>query len=78
MGCRDQPCSAPGRHGEGNFSPADFEALRDLLGGIHGGFMLSINDAPDIRAVFAGFEIEEVTLDYRISGKVTPARELII
>jgi hypothetical protein len=39
---------------------------------------MSINDTPEIRAIFAGFTIEEVELNYRLSGKVTPARELII
>jgi DNA adenine methylase len=39
---------------------------------------MSINDAPEIRALFAGFSIEEVEVNYRLSGKVTPARELII
>jgi DNA adenine methylase len=70
-GCTDD-------YGKNIFSPADFEALRDLLAGLQGRFILSINDKPEIRAIFAGFEIEEVALNYRLSGKVTPARELII
>ena len=65
-------------YGEGIFSRADFERLRDLLAGIQGRFVLSINDVPEIRELFAGFAIEEVQLNYRASGKVTPARELII
>ena len=31
-----------------------------------------------MREAFAGFDIEEVGLNYRVSGKVTPARELIV
>lgn len=65
-------------YGKGSFSRTDFERLRDLLEGIQGRYILSINDHPDIRALFAGREIEEVGLHYRISGRVTPARELII
>ena len=67
-----------GDYGAGVFSPADFERLRDLLEGIQGRFILSINDRPEIRQLFAGCAIEEVGLNYRLSGQVTAARELII
>lgn len=70
-GCTDD-------YGKDIFSPADFEVLRDLLEGLQGRFILSINDTPEIRDIFAGFAMEEVGLNYRVSGKVTPARELII
>ena len=40
--------------------------------------MLSINDTPEIRALFAGFSIEPARLSYRVSGKATDAAELII
>lgn len=65
-------------YGRDVFTAADFEALRDLLAGIQGRFILSINDTAETRAIFAGFAIEEVRLSYRLSGSVTPARELII
>ena len=65
-------------YGQGVFSKADFEALSCLLKGLQGRFIMSINDRPEIRDLFAGFAIEEVQLNYRISGKVTAARELII
>lgn len=70
-GCTDD-------YGLGVFSPADFEVLSSLLEGIEGRFILSINDTPEVREIFAGFAIEEVALNYRISGRVTAARELII
>ncbi len=70
-GCTDD-------YGKDIFSEADFEVLRGLLDGIQGRFILSINDTPEVRQIFAGFEIEEVVLNYRVSGKVTPAKELII
>lgn len=70
-GCTDD-------YGKDIFSPADFEVLRGLLEGLQGRFLLSINDTPEIRAIFAGFAMEEVSLNYRLSGKATPARELII
>lgn len=65
-------------YGKDIFSPADFERLRGLLGGLQGRFILSLNDRPEVRELFAGFEMEEVSLNYRLSGAVTPARELII
>lgn len=65
-------------YGPGVFSEADFERLSALLEGIQGRFIMSINDTPQIRALFARFDIEEVELNYRLSGRVTPARELII
>jgi DNA adenine methylase len=70
-GCEDD-------YGPGVFEAADFERLRGLLDGLQGRFILSINDRPEIRAIFAGFAMEEVGLTYRVSGGVTPARELII
>lgn len=70
-GCTDD-------YGKDIFSPADFEALSGLLEGIQGRFILSLNDTPEVRAIFARFTIEPVELNYRLSGKVTPAREVII
>lgn len=70
-GCEDD-------YGRGLFSADDFARLRDLLGSLQGRFILSINDTPEIREIFKGLPFEEVGLNYRLSGKVTPARELII
>jgi DNA adenine methylase len=65
-------------YGKGVFSPADFGVLKTLLEGLQGRFILSINDTPMIRDLYSGMQIEPVQLNYRISGGVTPARELII
>lgn len=65
-------------YGAGLFSEADFTLLRDLLDAIQGRFIMSINDTPMIRDLFSGFAMEEVGVNYRVSGKVTAARELII
>jgi DNA adenine methylase len=65
-------------YGQGMFSRADFERLRALLEPLQGRFILTINDVPEMRALFAGFTIEPVTLNYRLSGPPTIARELII
>lgn len=65
-------------YGKGLFSEADYGVLSDLLEGLQGRFILSINDHPRIRDLFSWAELEEVATNYRISGKVSPARELII
>lgn len=70
-GCTDD-------YGKDIFSPADFELLRGQLEALQGRFILSINDTPEVRQIFGRFAIEEVQLNYRVSGRVTPARELII
>lgn len=65
-------------YGKDVFSAADFERLRDLLAGIQGRFIVSLNDRPEVRELFAQFDFEEVELNYQVGGKATPARELII
>lgn len=70
-GCTDD-------YGKNVFSEADFELLRGALEAAQGRFILSINDTPEIRAIFAGFTIEQVDVNYRLSGRVTPAKELIV
>ena len=70
-GCTDD-------YGRNVFAEADFERLSTVLDGIKGRFILSINDTPEVRSIFARFTMEEVAVNYRLSGPVTPARELII
>ncbi|WP_321495652.1 DNA adenine methylase [uncultured Desulfobacter sp.] len=61
-----------------NFVLDDFINLAAALKNIHGKFMLSINDHPDIREVFNYFPYKEVSLLYTVSqnGPVE-ANELI-
>lgn len=70
-GCTDD-------YGKNLFSEADFGCLRNLLAGLQGRFILSINDTPEIRSIFTGFNMAEVHVNYRRSGPVTPAKELIV
>lgn len=65
-------------YGKGLFRPEDFADIASKLATIRGRFVLSINDTPEVRATFAAFTIEEVALLYSVSGKPTPAKELII
>lgn len=62
------------------FARAEFEAMAELLASIQGRFILSLNDHADVRAIFAGFQIEEVQTTYSIGGNDNAKRvgELII
>jgi len=53
--------------------------MADQLSGICGKFILSINDRPVLREIFAAFRFEEVALKYTVAaGGATDAVELII
>ena len=60
------------------FAADDFSRLSGLLEALKGRFIMFDQRHAEIRAIFAGFRIEEADVNYRLSGKVTPARELII
>lgn len=71
-GCEDDY----GRH---IFSPDDFNALAAQLASIKGRFVISINDTPEIRDIFGGFALVEVSTTYSVgksNGKA--AAELLI
>jgi DNA adenine methylase len=66
-------------YGKGLFSKADFTALRDQLATVKGKWLVSINDVPEIRTLFKGFNIKVVPTKYSLSpGKVKPVNELLI
>lgn len=68
-----------GYYGEGVFSREDFSRLADLLAGIKGKFLLSLNDVPEVREIFQDFQIDPVTVRYTVSGPGTKeAPELLI
>ena len=60
------------------FGRPDFEALAQLLRQVQGRWLMSINDVPEIRILFAWADLEEVAVTYRIAGRPTPAKELIL
>jgi DNA adenine methylase len=62
------------------FERAEFEAMAEQLGGLQGRFLLSINDHPDVRAMFAAFDFEAVETTYQVGGmdKAKRVGELII
>ncbi|HVE20611.1 MAG TPA: DNA adenine methylase [Acidocella sp.] len=66
-------------YGEGVFAPADFQRLAEILAGIKGRFLLSLNDTPEIRAIFAAFTIDAVEVGYSVNGKAqSVAGEVLI
>ena len=47
-----------------NFTTADFETFEKRLRDLHGKFVLSLNDTPEVRALFHRFTIRDVELAY--------------
>ncbi|MFA7685150.1 MAG: Dam family site-specific DNA-(adenine-N6)-methyltransferase [Syntrophales bacterium] len=72
-GCEDY-------YGNGIFNRDDFLKLRDILAGINGRFILSINDVDHIRDLFSNFHIETVETSYSAAGanKKKHVNELLI
>lgn len=66
-------------YGTALFSRQDFSRLRDLLADLEGRFILSLNDTPQVRALFARFFITEVPMTYSMSpGRKKKTHELLI
>ncbi len=65
-------------YGTGVFTRDDFARLADALRGLTGRFLMSLNDTPEVRTIFKGFQIEAVSVNYSLSGKPTRASELLI
>jgi DNA adenine methylase len=57
-----------GDYGAGMFSRSDFEAIAELLAGIKGRFIATINDKPEIRRLFGSFRIEPAKTTYSIGA----------
>jgi DNA adenine methylase len=71
-GCEDD-------YGKDMFSQADFEALADQLAGVRGRFILSLNDVPEVRRLFAQFHMDQAKVTYTVSrGQAVPRGELLI
>jgi DNA adenine methylase len=62
-----------------NFSDEDFETLNERLSKLKGKFIFSIDDQPQIRAIFHAFHIEPVDLAYTAKRDTkTRHKELLI
>lgn len=57
-----------GDYGAGVFTCGDFAGVAARLAAIAGKFILSVNDVPEMREVFARFSIESVSTRYTIAG----------
>jgi DNA adenine methylase len=68
-----------GDYGKALFSRDQFAAMAERLARLKGTFVLSINDVPEIRAIFGDFRMEGAELNYSVAGgKGTAAKELIV
>lgn len=66
-------------YGKGMFTRDDFAEIAKIMGQIQGKFIMSINDVPEIREIFAEFDAEEVSLTYTIArAGANKAKELIL
>jgi DNA adenine methylase len=58
-----------------NFEPEDFATLAERLKTVQGKFVLSLNDVPQVRALFSDFSIREIDLHYtaqKVAGRRYP------
>jgi len=68
-----------GYYGTGLFERREFEEMADVLAGIQGRFLLSLNDRPEVRTIFSAFAMEPVSLHYTANrNSDCVGRELII
>lgn len=68
-------------YGKAMFAQDDFARLADRLADLRGRFLLSINDTPEIRSIFARFDLKEVTTSYTVGHRIAAgsrASELLV
>jgi DNA adenine methylase len=58
-------------YGKAMFGQDDIARMAGFLARIKGRFILSINDVPEVRALFAGFQIAEVDVTYTVGRQPT-------
>ena len=66
-----------------NFDQGDFGRLGEVLDGLKGRFLMSLNDHKEVRRIFKGFRIPAVPTKYssmntRHKGRSAPRSELLI
>ena len=62
------------------FPFGEYQAMAELMRGLQGKAMLSINDHPEIRAAFAGLHMEALDISYTVGGggRSVERKELVI
>lgn len=67
-GCEDD-------YGKAMFTRDDFARMAEVLGGLRGRFILSLNDVPEVRSIFASFDLAEVATTYGIASHAGAGKE---
>jgi DNA adenine methylase len=67
-----------GDYGKALFDRGEFAKMARQLAGIEGTFLLSLNDHPRVREIFAKFAMVGLELTYSIQGGAQEAKELVI
>lgn len=57
-----------GDYGRELFDRDQFALMAEQLAGLKGRFILSINDHPEVRRIFAGFQRQEEDVRYTLGG----------
>ena len=57
-----------GDYGSALFDRGQFELMAEQLRKLRGQFILSLNDCPDVRRIFAGFHFREENVRYTLAG----------
>lgn len=66
-------------YGLGLFSKDDFTLMADRLSCIDGRFIISLNDVPEVREIFAGYTIRAVRTTYTIArGEAKQVGEVLV
>lgn len=56
-------------YGRNVFARSDFERLAEILRGLSGRFIMSLNDVSEVREIFGDFTIEAVDVNYSIASQ---------
>lgn len=62
-----------GDYGKALFDRGQFDKMAEVLSGIKGRFILSLNDKPEVREVFKAFDFEAVGVRYTLGGTAKAA-----
>ena len=67
-------------YGKGIFPPADHKALATVLKRLKGRFILTMNDTPEARRIYGGFEVATADIAYSLAGgdQRKAVREMIV
>lgn len=65
-------------YGVGVFDRSQFVEMAKMLSTIKGRFVLSLNDRPEVREIFADFNVIQVDLNYYVGGAPKAVKEVII